>query len=226
MGCKRILLSSDYYPALAQPNVEVVTAGSREVRAHSIVGRRRGGAAGRRHHLRHRLPADGPAARAAHPRPGGPHTGGGLAGQPAGALGTTVAGFPNLFILLGPNTGLGHNSVVFMTEAQIEHLLGALHYMRARGGGRASSREPRRSARWVAAIDRRMRGTVWMAGGLRELVPRSHRPQLHALAGLELELLPARVAVQAGRLRHDCRHGCAGLSRRGRDAARASSFPT
>ena len=56
MGCKRVLISNDYYPALARDNVDVVTDGVKEVRAHSVVdadGRR---ARGRRDHLRHRLP--------------------------------------------------------------------------------------------------------------------------------------------------------------------------
>src|ERR1051325_10779274 len=45
------------------------------------------------------------------------------AGSPKAHLGTTVAGFPNLFMLMGPNTGTGHTSVVYIIEAQIEHLL-------------------------------------------------------------------------------------------------------
>jgi cation diffusion facilitator CzcD-associated flavoprotein CzcO len=48
-------------------------------------------------------------------------------------LGTTVAGFPNLFFVIGPNTGLGHNSMIFMMEAQYRYILGALrHLKRAR----------------------------------------------------------------------------------------------
>ena len=56
-------------------------------------------------------------------------------------LGTTVAGFPNLFLLLGPNTGLGHTSVITMIESQIEHLINALR-SHATGDGVASV-EPR-----------------------------------------------------------------------------------
>ena len=69
-------------------------------------------------------------------------------------------------MLLGPNTGLGHNSVVYMTEAQIEHFIGALRYMRAHG---VDAIEPTAEAqrRYVAAVDRRMRGTVWVSGGCR-----------------------------------------------------------
>ena len=164
MGCKRILMSSDFYPAVAQPNVEVITAGIAEVRAHSIVGR--DGV---------ERPVDviifGTGFRPTDPRiaprirgRAGHTLADAWKGSPQAHVGSTVAGFPNLFILLGPNTGLGHNSVVFMTEAQIEHLVGALNYMRAQA---VDVLEPRAEAQraWVAAIDRRMRRTVWLAGG-------------------------------------------------------------
>ena len=62
-------------------------------------------------------------------------------------LGITVAGFPNLFLLVGPNTGLGHNSVVYMIEAQIDHFLGALRHMRRH----RLSDDGRRPFRWAAA---------------------------------------------------------------------------
>jgi hypothetical protein len=76
----------------------------------------------------------------------------------------TCAGFPNLFLLMGPNTGLGHTSVVIMIEAQVEHLLGVLRHMRAHG---IAALEPRAEAQaeWRREMDARMRGTVWVAGG-------------------------------------------------------------
>ncbi len=88
------------------------------------------------------------------------------AGSQQAHVGTTVAGFPNFFILLGPNTGLGHNSVVYMMEAQIEHLIAALSHMWRQG---ASAIEPRPEAQsaFVAEVQRRMEGTVWIAGGCR-----------------------------------------------------------
>jgi cation diffusion facilitator CzcD-associated flavoprotein CzcO len=166
LGCKRILLSNTYYPALAQPNVEVVTAGLAEVRARSLLDR-----AGVEH------PADvlifgtgfqvtdfplarrvrGRAGRSLHEVWGG---------SPQAHLGTTVSGFPNLFILQGPNTGLGHTSVLLMQEAQIEHLLGALRFLRRAGGGALEPR-PEAQAAFVAEVDAQMRGTVWVAGGCR-----------------------------------------------------------
>ena len=164
MGCKRMLLSNDFYPAVAQPNVEVVTAPIVEVRERSIVA-----ADG----VERPVDAivfgtgfrvtDPPIASRIRGRDG--RTLNEVwAGSPRAHLGTTVAGFPNLFMLLGPNTGLGHNSVVYMTEAQIEHLVGALRYMRAHG---IDAIEPTPAAEdaFVAGVDRRMRGTVWLSGG-------------------------------------------------------------
>ena len=164
MGCKRILLSNVYYPALTKPNVDVVTDRIVDVREHAIVTAdlvERAVdaivfATGFRvtdppiaAHLRGR---DGQSLREA------------WQGSPKAHVGTTIAGFPNLFLLLGPNTGLGHNSVVYMTEAQIEHLVRAVQYMTRE---RIDALEPTEAAQraFVSAIDRRMRGTVWTSGG-------------------------------------------------------------
>jgi cation diffusion facilitator CzcD-associated flavoprotein CzcO len=164
MGCKRVLLSNDYYPALTRPNVEVVTTPIAAVRERSIVTADR---------VERPVDAivfgtgfrvtDPPLASRVRGRDGRT-----LkevwAGSPRAHVGTSVAGFPNLFILLGPNTGLGHNSVVYMTEGQIDHLLGALRYMRDR---RVDAIEPTEQAQrsFVSGVDRRMRGTVWVSGG-------------------------------------------------------------
>ena len=164
MGCKRILMSNDYFPALAQPNVEVITRGITEVREHGIVG---GDGVER--------PVDaiifGTGFRPTTP-PLAEHVRGregatlaeAWAGSPTAFLGTTVAGFPNLFMLMGPNTGLGHTSVVLMIEAQLEHVLGALAHMREHD---VAALEPRMESQraWLAEVDARMRGTVWVAGG-------------------------------------------------------------
>src|ERR1700757_2538754 len=79
-------------------------------------------------------------------------------------LGITVTGFPNFFILLGPNTGLGHNSVVLMIEAQGRYVMSCLRLMRTRGQRvmelRGASQE-----RFLGEIRRRMPQTVWEAGG-------------------------------------------------------------
>jgi len=164
MGCKRILLSNDYYPALTRPNVEVVTERIAEVRPQSIVT-----ADGLERPVDAIVFATGfrvtdpPIAECIRGR-GGRTLRDAWEGSPKAYLGTTVAGFPNLFLLLGPNTGLGHNSVVYMTEAQIDHLVAALRYMRRR---RLDAIEPVGEVQqaFVAGVDRRMCGTVWTAGG-------------------------------------------------------------
>lgn len=79
-------------------------------------------------------------------------------------LGTTVAGFPNFSVLQGPNTGLGHTSVIIMIEAQIAHVMNALRYMKRHG---YASVEPRAEAQatFAAEVDREMQTAVWKTGG-------------------------------------------------------------
>ncbi|MEX5718483.1 flavin-containing monooxygenase [Geodermatophilus maliterrae] len=167
MGCKRVIVSDDYLPALAQPNVEVVTSAVTEVRPHAVVD-----ADGREHEvdaivygtgfrvmdipLGHRLTG-----REGHTL----HEEWGRAGVQA-HRGTTVAGFPNLFLLLGPNTALGHTSVVLMIEAQIGYVVEALRTLREAGAG---ALEVRRSAQddYNARLQAELTDTVWNAGGCR-----------------------------------------------------------
>lgn len=164
IGCKRILLSDDYFPAITQPNVELVTDHVALVRHNGIetadgVVR----------------PVDaiifGTGFRPTDPRLA-PHIigrhGHSLAhawqGSPSAYMGTTASGFPNLFLLMGPNTGLGHSSVLLMIEAQIEHVLQVLARMQACG---AVAAEPTAEAqnRYVTWIDMRLESTVWNSGG-------------------------------------------------------------
>jgi hypothetical protein len=75
-----------------------------------------------------------------------------------------VAGCPNLFFLVGPNTGLGHNSIVFMIESQCNYVLDALRMMEAAGAAELEVR-PEAQAAYNARIQEQMRGTVWTSGG-------------------------------------------------------------
>jgi cation diffusion facilitator CzcD-associated flavoprotein CzcO len=79
-------------------------------------------------------------------------------------LGTAVTGFPNLFFLVGPNTGLGHNSIIFMIESQVRYIMSCLRLV-ARSG--AASIEVRRGAqaRFNAWVQDKSRGSVWLRGG-------------------------------------------------------------
>jgi cation diffusion facilitator CzcD-associated flavoprotein CzcO len=164
MGCKRVLLSNDYFPALQEPNVELVTEGIAEVREHSIVD-----AAGVEREVDAIIFGTGfhvidmPFAKRVTGRGGQTLAGHWERGMKA-HKGTTIAGFPNLFMLLGPNTGLGHNSVVFMIEAQIAYVADALRTMRERG---ATTLEVREEAveRYDAEIQEKLEGSVWNTGG-------------------------------------------------------------
>jgi cation diffusion facilitator CzcD-associated flavoprotein CzcO len=164
MGCKRVLLSNDYFPALQKPNVEVVTDGIAEVRGRSVVD-----AAGVPREFDAIIFGTGfhvidmPFADRVTGRGGVKLAEAWERGMKA-HKGTSIAGFPNLFMLLGPNTGLGHNSVVFMIEAQIEYVAEALRTMRERG---ATTLEVRREVMeaYDAAVQRRLQGSVWNTGG-------------------------------------------------------------
>ncbi len=163
IGCKRILPSNRWYRALGKPNVELVTSGAREVRAHSIVGEdgveRPVDAIvfGTGFHV-----TDIPAAHRVRGR-GGRLLDDIWHGSPRAYMGSTIAGFPNLFFLLGPNTGLGHSSMVHIIESQIAHVMAALNHLHA---GRAETIEIRREAqdRYNAEIDGKLEGTVWNTG--------------------------------------------------------------
>ncbi len=166
MGCKRILISNDYYPALTQPNVSLVTDTIREIRDKSVLT-----SDGTTHdadviifgtgfHV-----TDFPAAQRIFGADGVSLARRWSAepGQTA-FRGTTTAGFPNLFVLTGPNTGLGHTSQVFMIEAQIRYVIGALAHARRHGIDRIEVR-PAAQAAYDRAVQRKMRRTVWVTGG-------------------------------------------------------------
>ena len=162
IGCKRILVSDDYYPSLEQPNVEVVTSGIGEVREHSIVDA--GGVEreidtiifGTGFHV-----TDPPIAERI--RGGDGRTLAERWGRSIQAyLGTTVAGYPNLFLLTGPNTGLGHNSMVFMIESQINLVIDCLKELDRRDADTVEVREEVERA-YNEELQRRLEGTVWTA---------------------------------------------------------------
>jgi cation diffusion facilitator CzcD-associated flavoprotein CzcO len=164
LGCKRILGSETWYPALCQPNVDVVTDGTREVVADGIVD-----GEGIHHPVdtiifaTGFLATDPPISHRVRGR-GGRLLAEAWRGSPRAHLGIAVAGFPNLFILLGPNTGLGHNSVLLMIERQIAYVRQALGYRREHG---LAALEPTAAAQaeFVAQVDRDTEGSVWTTGG-------------------------------------------------------------
>lgn len=165
IGCKRILISDDYYPALGRDNVDLVTDGIREIKANSIVT-----ADGAEHQVDAIIFGTGFAAT----DPLGPLQITGSDGVDLreefmrtgteAYLGTTVAGFPNLFMLTGPNTGLGHNSMVFMIESQVAYVMDALKTMQKKD---LAAIEVRRGIqeKYNAKLQSGSTNSVWKAGG-------------------------------------------------------------
>jgi cation diffusion facilitator CzcD-associated flavoprotein CzcO len=164
IGCKRILPTDEWYPAVTKPNVEVLDQALAEVRPHSVVA-----ADGTEREVDTIIFGTGfhvtdiPIAHMVRGRDGRT-----LAevwgGSPEAYKGAAVAGFPNLFLLVGPNTGLGHNSIVFMIESQVDYVGDALATMRRRGAGRVEVR-PEAQATYNAEVQRLTQGTVWVSGG-------------------------------------------------------------
>jgi cation diffusion facilitator CzcD-associated flavoprotein CzcO len=167
LGCKRVLLSNDYYPALAQPNVDVVTDPIVEVVAAGVVTADASGA-----RTTHEVDAiifgtgfhvtDVPLAARLYGKDGTTLRKKWEAEGMAALHGASVAGFPNLFFLVGPNTGLGHNSIVFMIESQLNYLLDAL--TRLEGTTVIEARQKAQDA-YNADLQKQLQGTVWSTGG-------------------------------------------------------------
>jgi cation diffusion facilitator CzcD-associated flavoprotein CzcO len=176
MGCKRVLMSNDFYPALSQPNVSLISESIQEVFPQGIVDRQ-----GIRRNSDTIILATGFQATA--PVPEGMILGQGgldLARHwhegPSAYKGCTVSGFPNLFMLLGPNTALGHNSVLLMIESQIHYVIEALRFMNDHEMVSMEVTEKAQQA-WNLALDRKLGRTVWTQGGCASwyLHPQSNR---------------------------------------------------
>ena len=163
IGCKRILPSNRWYPALGRANVELNADGIAEVRENSIVTR-----AGEEIEVDTIIFGTGfhvtdmPVANWVRGRDGR-RLADSWEGSPRAHLGTAVPGFPNMFMLLGPNTGLGHSSMVYMAESQIGYVMGALRETRSRGA-QVFEVKPDVVERYNRSIDRRLSDTVWSTG--------------------------------------------------------------
>jgi cation diffusion facilitator CzcD-associated flavoprotein CzcO len=164
LGCKRVLISNDYYRAVARENVDLVTSGIAEVKADQIVT-----VDGKARAVDAIIYGTGFKA-ADTARYGRIKGAGGVELADVWAQGGRVfwgvamTGFPNYFMLLGPNTGLGHNSVVIMIEAQVRYIMSALKQMRRRKI-RAIDVLPQSAAQFADMLEKRMAKTVWQRGG-------------------------------------------------------------
>jgi cation diffusion facilitator CzcD-associated flavoprotein CzcO len=164
-GCKRLLQSNDYYPALQRPNVRVETEKIIALRPEGVVT-----ADGTLHRVDTIIYGTGfritnnPMAEKVH----------GVDGRSLkeywadtgmrAYCGSTIPGFPNFFMMAGPNTGIGHTSLVVMIEAQVAHMAGALRALRDRGADVVDVR-PDVLERWSTEVQAKAAPTVWNSGG-------------------------------------------------------------
>jgi cation diffusion facilitator CzcD-associated flavoprotein CzcO len=164
-GCKRLLPSNEYYPALVAGNVDVVTEPIREVGERSVVT-----ADGVEHRVDTIVLAtgfrvtDNPTFELLRGRAGRSLADAWREGGMQAYKGSTVAGFPNLFLVTGPNTGIGHTSLVVMIEAQVRYVMEALRTMDRRGAAEVEVR-PAAQEEFNDDLQRRMHRTVWNTGG-------------------------------------------------------------
>ena len=162
IGCKRVLISEDYYPAFERPNVDLITDEVRELSSHGVIaedGTER--------------PADVivlstgfESTRFLAPMEIRGRQGRDLNevwGDGANAyLGMTVAGFPNLFVMYGPNTNLGSGSIIFQLESQMAYIADAVERLRRTGGW--LSVRPEVQEAFEREMQTRLETSVWQTG--------------------------------------------------------------
>lgn len=176
IGCKRLLISNDYFPALMRENVTLEPSALSRIEGSQVIS-----ANGVSHELDVLIFATGfeatrpPFATRIFGRSGVSLDEQWDKGMQAYDS-ITAHGFPNLYIINGPNTGLGHNSIVYIIEAQVDYILGALEYSRV---NQVSVMEADANAetQYMEALSRRSQGTVWLDGGCKSwyVDPRSGR---------------------------------------------------
>lgn len=165
IGCKRILISNKWLPMFNRDNVELITSGIQQLREHSVVlkdGREvaadciilgTGFVTDPRIYMKN-FPCVG--------LPGRDLMRDWKDGAEA-YYGTTVAGYPNFYQLVGPNTGLGHNSIIFMIEAQVHYVMQCLKRLQEKGADYLDvKREVQRA--FNDKLQSKFKGTVWASG--------------------------------------------------------------
>lgn len=165
LGCKRVLISDDYYPALTRSNVDLETSGVSAIKPHSIVDK-----AGIER------PVDaiifgtgfmvsGMIGRMQIIGRYGQNLFDQWINQGAEAYyGTTISGFPNLLLLTGPNTGIGHNSIIHMIESQVNYAIDYLQQLDKTGKTTYLDVKPDAQKHYNAIIQQKTAKTVWASG--------------------------------------------------------------
>lgn len=163
IGCKRILMADDWYPTLQLPHVRLVARAVAVIHPDAVED-----ADGNRHEADILVLGTGF-------DPVGAMTSLSIRGRDdqdlndvwaSGAeahLGTTVHGFPNLFLVVGPNTGLGHNSLVFMIESQIRYIISTMSTL-DRLGKRSAEVRPEVQSAWNARLQDKLSKSIWQSG--------------------------------------------------------------
>ncbi|MEE1757439.1 flavin-containing monooxygenase [Streptomyces sp. SP18CS02] len=195
IGCKRILVSSTFYPALTLPHVKVITSAVAEVRGSTLI-------AWDGTHTDADVIIFGTGFRATDPPIAHRVVGAGGAtlaeawrGGMRALRGSTVAGFPNFLTMLGPNTGLGNSSLVLMIESQLNYLMDYLRVLDGAGPGAALAPRGEAVHAWNAEVDRRLRRTVWSTGGCSSwyMDPRGRNTTLWPGSTLEFRRATRRI---------------------------------
>ena len=163
LGCKRVLLSNNYYQSLAQPNLEVVTEGIQKFTKDSVVttdGKTRKIDAvilGTGFHVADSYQYYNVKGKDAVQLKDV------LSDAPEAYYGTSVHQFPNLFIMLGPNTGLGHNSMIYMIESQTNYILDGMQKMINQNIRSVEVRKDIQDT-FNLEIQEKLIGTIWLSG--------------------------------------------------------------
>ena len=179
IGCKRVLISSEYYPTFALPHVVLEPSALAALDGDTVVTQ-----SGARHRIDVVIFATGfhttqqPYARAVTGRAGerlSEHWSGGMTAHAS----TVVSGFPNLFVINGPNAGLSHNSAIYMIETQIDYVLGALAYQAGAGNPVLAVTRAAEEA-YSRLVDELSADAVWTTGGCESwyIDPRNGRQTL------------------------------------------------
>ena len=199
MGCKRLVFSSEYLPALTQPNVEVVSSPARALRARSLVMDD-----GTEREVDVVVCATGYAAADYIGQidvvgEGGTSLRETWCDGAFAYLGMAVPGFPNFFMLYGPNTNVGSNSVIFMLEAQAHYIVRALRYMRRKH--KPIYRGACADHGGLHREDRRVDGRHRVDDPVQQLLPCRQRTRRYAVAAQCAFVLGDDAQVPGRRLR-------------------------